>query len=143
MALSDSDKLCSELVLKDKEKDSISASYRLEGGQSKYQNQNFVVGSQITPYKKVQQALLELQTRDNTRVEVEYSLKKNDIARKKLERELRDTEDPLDKELLELEIEKSDYDRSLFAEKLKHVHREMQTFIDELEETVDPNKGLE
>ncbi len=143
MALSDSDKLCSELVLKDKEKDWISASYRLEGGQSKYQNQNFVVGSQITPYKKVQQALLELQTRDNTRVEVEYSLKKNDIARKKLERELRDTEDPLDKELLELEIEKSDYDRSLFAEKLKHVHREMQTFIDELEETVDPNKGLE
>mgnify|MGYP001202828936 CR=1 FL=1 len=143
MALSDSEKLCSELVLSGKEKDWISAAYRLEGGQSKYQNQNFVVGSQITPYKKVQQALLELQMRDNTRVEVEYSLKKNNIARKKLERELRDTDDPLDRELLELEIEKSDYDRSLFAEKLKHVQREMSVFIDELEETVDPNLGLE
>ena len=78
MALSDSDALCRQ-NLEGNKKTWVEAAYKLEGGQSKYQNKNFVVGSQITPYKKVQQALLELQTRDNTRVEVEYSLKKNEI----------------------------------------------------------------
>ncbi len=143
MALSDSEKLCSELVLKDSDRNWVDAAYRLEGGQSKYQNTNFVVGSQITPYKKVQQALLELQTRDNTRVEVEYSLKKNEINRRMLLRDLEAEQDEISKELIQLEIDKSDYDRSLFAEKLKHVQREMSVFIAELEETVDPEKGIE
>ena len=83
MALSDSDALCRR-NLEGSKKTWVEAAYKLEGGQSKYQNTNFVVGSQITPYKKVQQALLELQTRDNTRVEVEYSLKKNEINRRML-----------------------------------------------------------
>ena len=61
------------MELSDSEKSWIEHSYKLEGGQTKYQNQNFVVGTQITPFKKVQQALLELQSRDNTR-EWSYSI---------------------------------------------------------------------
>ena len=38
--------------------DIINAAVNLEMGQTMYQNDTFVVGSQITPYKKVQQALL-------------------------------------------------------------------------------------
>jgi len=142
MALSDSDALCRQ-NLEGNKKTWVEAAYKLEGGQSKYQNTNFVVGSQITPYKKVQQALLELQTRDNTRVEVEYSLKKNEINRRMLVRDLNAEEDEIAKELIQLEIDKSDYDRSLFVEKLKHVHREMDVFISELEDTVDFEKGIE
>ena len=67
------------MELSDSEKGWIEHSYKLEGGQTKYQNQNFVVGTQITPFKKVQQALLELQSRDNTRVELQYRLDKNAI----------------------------------------------------------------
>ena len=142
MALSDSDALCRR-NLEGSKKTWVEAAYKLEGGQSKYQNQNFVVGSQITPYKKVQQALLELQTRDNTRVEVEYSLKKNEINRRMLLRDLNATEDDLEQELIQLEIDKSDYDRSLFVEKLKTVNKEMDVFIAELEENVDRSKGIE
>tara|TARA_B100000902_G_scaffold169672_2_gene164227 strand:- start:1076 stop:1879 length:804 start_codon:yes stop_codon:yes gene_type:complete len=142
MALSDSDALCRQ-TLEGNKKTWVDAAYKLEGGQSKYQNTNFVVGSQITPYKKVQQALLELQTRDNTRVEVEYSLKKNEINRRMLVRDLEAEKDEIGKELIQLEIDKSDYDRSLFVEKLRHVHREMDTFISELEDTVDTDKGIE
>ena len=60
-----------------------------------------------------------------------------------LVRDLKLEEDEIGKELIQLEIDKSDYDRSLFVEKLKHVHREMDVFIGELEETVDFEKGIE
>ncbi|BCU98251.1 MAG: hypothetical protein CM15mV21_0200 [Eurybiavirus sp.] len=40
------------MELSDSEKGWIEHSYKLEGGQTKYQNQNFVVGTQITPFKK-------------------------------------------------------------------------------------------
>ena len=88
------------MALSDSEKSWIEVSYKLEGGQSRYQNQNFVCGSQITPFKRVQQALLELQMRDNTRVELEYRLKKNSIAIRKLERQYEIAEDDLDKDCL-------------------------------------------
>jgi len=55
--------------------DIIDAAVNLQMGQTMYQNDTFVVGSQITPYKKVQQALLELEPRQHGYVEWQYSHK--------------------------------------------------------------------
>ena len=49
--------------------------------------------------------MLELQSRDNTRVELQYRLDKNAIDIKKLNRQLKLATDPLDKEMIEVEIE--------------------------------------
>ena len=53
----------------------IQAAIHLQQGQTRYQNNTFVVGSQVTPYKKVQQALLELETRYQVDVELHYKYK--------------------------------------------------------------------
>lgn len=131
------------MELSDSEKGWIELSYKLEGGQTKYQNQNFVVGTQITPFKKVQQALLELQSRDNTRVELQYRLDKNSIDIKKLNRQLKLATDPLDKEMIEVEIEKAYYDRSIWEQKVTVCKREIANFTGQLEEMVDKSKGIE
>ena len=131
------------MELSDSEKGWIELSYKLEGGQTKYQNQNFVVGTQITPFKKVQQALLELQSRDNTRVELQYRLDKNSIDIKKLNRQLKLATDPLDKEMIEVEIEKAYYDRSIWEQKVVVCKREIANFTGQLEEMVDKSKGVE
>ena len=131
------------MELSDSEKGWIEHSYKLEGGQTKYQNQNFVVGTQITPFKKVQQALLELQSRDNTRVELQYRLDKNAIDIKKLNRQLKLATDPLDKEMVEVEIEKAHYDRTIWEQKVLVCKREIANFTGQLEEMVDKSKGVE
>ena len=131
------------MELSDSEKSWIELSYKLEGGQTKYQNQNFVVGTQITPFKKVQQALLELQSRDNTRVELQYRLDKNAIDIKKLNRQLKLATDPLDKEMIEVEIEKAHYDRTIWEQKVTVCKREIANFTGQLEEMVDKSKGIE
>ena len=131
------------MELSDSEKGWIELSYKLEGGQTKYQNQNFVVGTQITPFKKVQQALLELQSRDNTRVELQYRHDKNSIDIKKLNRQLKQATDPLDKEMIEVEIEKAYYDRSIWEQKVTICKREIANFTGQLEEMVDKSKGVE
>ena len=69
--------------------DIIDAAVNLQMGQTMYQNDTFVVGSQITPYKKVQQALLELEARQHGYVELQYKHKLCTNSRKKLERELK------------------------------------------------------
>tara|TARA_B100000965_G_scaffold250577_1_gene210711 strand:- start:9402 stop:10229 length:828 start_codon:yes stop_codon:yes gene_type:complete len=131
------------MELSDSEKTWIEHSYKLEGGQTKYQNQNFVVGTQITPFKKIQQALLELQSRDNTRVELQYRLDKNAIDLKKLNRQLKLAQDPLDKEAIEIEINKALYDRSIWEQKVVICKREIENFTSQLDEMVDKSKGIE
>lgn len=131
------------MELSDSEKGWIEQAYKLEGGQSKYQNENFVTGTQITPFKRVQQALLELQSRDNTRVELQYRLDKNAIDLKKLNRQLKLATDPLDKEMVEIEINKALYDRSIWEQKVKVCKREIENFTLQLEEQVDKSKGVE
>ena len=83
--------------------DIIDAAVNLQMGQTMYQNDTFVVGSQITPYKKVQQALLELEARQHGYVELQYKHKLCTNSRKKLERELKREKERPDSDELEVE----------------------------------------
>lgn len=131
------------MELSDSEKSWIELAYKLEGGQTRYQNQNFVCGSQITPFKRVQQAFLELQMRDNSRVELEYRLKKNSVQIKQLERSLKLEQDDLEKEMISIELEKAHYDRSIWEQKYRLIKKEVEHFVDEIERDIDPNLGVE
>lgn len=131
------------MELSDSEKSWIELSYKLEGGQTRYQNQNFVCGSQITPFKRVQQAFLELQMRDNSRVELEYRLKKNTVQIKQLERALKLEQDDLEKEMIAIELEKAHYDRSIWEQKYRLIKKEVEHFVEELEKDIDPELGAE
>ena len=128
--------------------DIIDAAVNLQMGQTMYQNDTFVVGSQITPYKKVQQALLELEARQHGYVELQYSHKLCTNSRKKLERELkrekeRPESDELEVERLEIEIQKAKYDESIFEKKYITYEREISEFCDMVRNHMDEKKGIE
>ena len=120
----------------------IEASLHLQGGQTKYQNNAFVVGSQLTPFMKVKQALLELETRNHGFVELQYRIKlcKNKI--KKLERSIEYEKDPLEIEQLEIELEKALYDLDIFERKEVSFQQEIQDFCDIVREIKDPDMEL-
>lgn len=123
--------------------DIIEYSSQLNDGQSRFQNEYFVSGSQITPYKKVQQSLLELQARRHGKVELEYKLKKARIHKKKLERDLANAVDDLDIELLHVEIDKTNFDISLYEKKQETYEREISEFCSLIRENIDSNKNIE
>lgn len=123
--------------------DLIKLSAQLNDGQSKFQNEYFVSGSQITPYKKVQQSLLELQVRKHGKVELEYKLKKAIIQRKKLERDLSNVTDELDIELLQVELDKTNFDISLYEKKAETYDREISEFCNLIREQKDSTKDIE
>ncbi len=121
----------------------IEISTQLNDGQSKFQNEYFVAGAQITPYKKVQQALLELQARRHGKVELEYKLKKAIIQRKKIERDLIHASDELDIELLQVELDKTNFDVSLYEKKRETYDREISEFCDMIRNHMDPDKSID
>ncbi|AIX23990.1 hypothetical protein AAJ61_gp095 [Synechococcus phage ACG-2014j] len=128
--------------------DIISAAVNLQMGQTRYQNDTFVVGSQITPYKKVQQALLELEARQHGYEELKYKHKLCSNTRKQFERQLKyemlgEQVDELEIERLEIELEKALYDESLFEKKYFTYEREISEFCEIVRSHMDPNKNIE
>lgn len=121
----------------------IEASIKLNDGQSKFQNEYFVAGCQLTSYKKVQQALLELQVRRQGKTELEYKLKKAIIQKKKLERDLQHATDELDIELLEVELDKTNFDISVYEKKQETYNREISEFCELIREHIDPSKDIQ
>ena len=76
-------------------------------------------------------------------MELQYRLDKNAIDIKKLNRQLKLATDPLDKEMIEVEIEKAHYDRTIWEQKVTVCKREIANFTGQLEEMVDKSKGIE
>lgn len=126
----------------------IQAAIHLQQGQTRYQNNTFVVGSQVTPYKKVQQALLELETRYQVDVELHYKYKLCLNDKKRLERSLKleqslEVPDELEIERLEIELERKNYDLSVYERKFVTVEREISEFCDIVREHMDPGVDME
>lgn len=114
----------------DYELDIIRSSIHANMGMTEYQCQQFVANSQLTPYKMVRQALLEIETRYHAYYEIRTSLRKSEIMRKKLQRTIDATPDELDKELLQIDLEKMDYDITIYKRKFLQSEIEMKAFID-------------
>ena len=137
-----------ELRSKLSDEDIVNAAVHLQMGQTRYQNDTFVVSSQITPYKKVQQALLELEARQHGYIELKYKHKLCTNSRKKLEREIereqsREVPDELEIERLEIELDKARYDESIFERKYATYEREISEFCGMVREHMDPTKDIE
>ena len=77
-----------EFALTKKDFDTLSASMRFDSGMTRYQCEHFVADSAgITPWRKVRQALMELETRYHAYMENRNSLRKAEILRKRLNRD--------------------------------------------------------
>lgn len=108
----------------------LEGALHMNSGMTEYQCQHFVADSQITPWRKTRQALLELETRYHAYVEIKHSLKKAEVQRKIIARDYEEETDDLQKELIAIELSKTDYDITIWKRKYYQSQKEMQIFLD-------------
>lgn len=101
-----------------------------DSGMTAYQCKHFVANSQITPYKQVRQALMELEVRYHAFQEIRASLRKAEIMRLKMIKQKEQLSDPLDQELVQIDIDKNDYDITIWKRKMHQSEYEIRAFLD-------------
>jgi hypothetical protein len=95
---------------------------------SDFQGRYFVVNSQVTNHRRVQQALIEIETRIAAKKQVERNMKRTSVEKKIKERELAYEKDELVKELILLDIDQLNYDLSVYEKKLIACLNELEMF---------------
>jgi hypothetical protein len=114
-----------------------------DSGQTDFQSRYFVANSQITPYKKVKQSLMELEVRYHAYHEIRASLRKAEIMRLKLIKQKDLIDDELDQELIQIDIDKNDYDITVWKRKLRQSEYEINTFLSIVKEHAKNPDDLE
>lgn len=132
-----------EFALTKKDFDWLSASMRFDSGMTRYQCEHFVADTQLTPWRKVRQAMMELETRYHAYMENRNSLRKAEILRKRLVRDIELIPDELDKELMQIDYEKNDYDIGIWKRKLRQSELELKYFLEVIEKYVDDEHPIE
>ena len=132
-----------EFALTKKDFDTLSASMRFDSGMTEYECEHFVADPQLTPWRKVRQALMELETRYHAYMENRNSLRKAEILRKRLNRDMPLLPDELDRELMQIDMEKNDYDIGIWKRKLRQSELELKYFLNVVDKYVDDEHPLE
>lgn len=107
--------------------------------QSEFQNKYYVVQSQVTPYRQLRQAMMEVQARLNALQKTTISYKRciNDLARVRHEMEIE--EDPFYKKDKEFEIELLLVDKQVWMNKIRQCKREIEGLLKIIKERTDTN----
>lgn len=112
-------------------------------GMSDFQSRYFVVNSQVTDYKRVKQAFLEIETRIAAKKQMERNIKKCKIELKIKERDLENEKDELIKELILVDIDQLQYDLSVYDKKLRVCIDELEIFCNIVKDIVPDIETLE
>jgi hypothetical protein len=106
-------------------------------GQSEFQNRYYVINSQITPWRQLRQAIMELQARTNSlqKITVQYRRNLNDIAR--LKSEIAEEEDPFQKTDLECQLEICKLDTQVWMNKIRQCKEETDGIMSIIKERTD------
>ena len=107
-------------------------------GMSDFQSRYFVVNSQVTNYRRVRQALVEIDTRIGSKKQIERSRKKRIIEKQLIQRDIDMVEDDLKKQLLQVDLEQAEWDIHMYDKKERMVQNEINNFIKLIKDLV-PN----
>ena len=110
---------------------------------SDFQSRYFVVNSQVTDYRRVRQALLEIETRIAAKKQIIRDWKRSEVKLKIKERDLALEPLELEKELILLDIDQLQYDISVYTKKLRVVEEELDGFANLVLEIVPTLADLE
>jgi hypothetical protein len=114
----------------DFEKEIMTYAVHSNMGMTAYQCQNFVARSQLTPWRQVRQAYMELESRYHAYQEIKASLRKAELLRKKWVRDQAEAVDEIAKEMLQVDIDKNDYDITIWKRKMLQAEREINAFLE-------------
>lgn len=112
-------------------------------GMSDFQSRYFVVNSQVTNYRRVRQALLEIETRIAAKKQIERSRKKTEIQKQILLRDYANEIDELKRQLILVDIEQCDYDMSVYDKKYRVCLEELEKFACVVKDIVPDIETLE
>jgi len=127
-----------ELVDDNYTEDIIQFALNYDNGQSAYSNRNFVAGTGLTPYKKVQQCFMEIDVRYGNFKESYRKLKRWAIKAQMTVEDMKRTDDKLEKAMLKQDYDDLMYDMIYVKRKLVQAKREITDFIKIIKE-VCPN----
>jgi hypothetical protein len=116
--------------LEDFERDIMHYAIHSNMGMTPYQCANFVARSQVTPWRQVRQAYMELEVRYHAYQEIKTSLRKAELIKKKWLRDQAEATDEIAKEMLQVDIDKNEYDLTIYKRKLIQAEREINAFLD-------------
>jgi len=98
-------------------------------GMSDFQSRYFVVNSQVTDYRRVRQALIEIDTRIGMQKQIERNRKKRIIEKQMIQRDIDNELDELKKQLLQIDLEQADWDIHMYDKKEKMCQNELNNFV--------------
>lgn len=122
-------------------------------GMSDFQARYFVVNSQVTDYRRVRQALLEVDNRNGMLKQIQRQRKKRIVEKQIIERNIANESDDLQKQILEVDLEQAVWDIHMYDKKEKMCQNEIGIFanmikslcpdMESLEKYKDNNEELE
>ena len=101
-----------------------------DNGQSNYSSKYLVTKTGLTPYKKVHQAFMELETRYHAYKSIVRNLRESEVKLRIIKRDMGRVKDELEVELLGIQYEDLQYDVTVFKRKMKQCERELRGYID-------------
>lgn len=110
---------------------------------SEFQSKYFVVNSQVTDYRRVRQALLEIETRIGGKKQIERNMRRTAVELQIKQEEYANEPHALKKELILVDIDQLQYDQSVYEKKLKIVNEEINNFCDIVKAIVPDMPSLE
>lgn len=128
--------------LSEKEHEILDGALNLNSGQSLYQSEHFVADSQLTPYRKLKQCLLELETRHHGWHNINNSLKRKQVEIKIAKKQLEEATDELQKELIMVDIEDMEHDVKVWNRKIKQAAEEVKIYLDLIKKIAGDNDEL-
>jgi hypothetical protein len=109
---------------------------------STFQSRSFVINTEVTDHRKIQQVGLEIKARVLGLADSTYKIKKAEIEVRKIQRALELEEDELEKELMELEIKKISFDVAQTKLLQEQSNYEINNFL-EIAKEIAPENTLE
>ena len=125
------------------EEKTLETALQFDNGQSNYSSRNFVTKTGITPYKKIHQSFMELETRYHAYKSFVRNLREAEVRVKIIERDIKKEQDELERELMVIKLEDLIYDITVFKRKMSQCEREIRVYLEVIKDTKESNKQLE
>jgi hypothetical protein len=110
---------------------------------SDYQIDHFVLRSQVTNYRQIKQALLELEGRKDGIRQTDVNLRRKKITQEKIQYDIENSTDQFEKKFLEIELEEVTKDIEFIERRLKVQKREHDFFAGKIYSKFNSKEELE
>jgi len=108
-------------------------------GMSQFQMDKFVINENITPYKKLKQAVIEARTRIEVQTTTSFELEELHIKKQKAEFEEMSDPDQFVKKLKNIEVRKLNFEINRTTARLSQLQMEAEFFLKQIEKIVNEN----